>query len=134
MSTDEPVRCVICSSFCDESGLCDDHKYDEQIKPDMTQYTQQEQVIANAWVAGYLSSDKSLEEAENDKAQSVKQYGSEIESIVAEEVLKARADEINRICDEVGLFTKKRNKFVYNVQLSIKYLIDRVTALKEVKR
>lgn len=31
-STDS-VRCVICHVPCDASGLCDDHKYDDQPKP-----------------------------------------------------------------------------------------------------
>ena len=46
-------------------------------------------------------------------------------------VEEARADEIQRICDEVGLFTKPRNKAVYNVYLPIEYLIKRVAIIKK---
>lgn len=28
----ETTRCVVCSTYCDSSGLCDAHKYDEQLK------------------------------------------------------------------------------------------------------
>jgi hypothetical protein len=44
--------------------------------------------------------------------------------------IEGGADEIKRICDEVGLFTKKRNKAVYNVQLPIAHLINRGKELK----
>jgi len=47
-----------------------------------------------------------------------------------QQVTAARANEIQRICDEVGLFTKKRNKYVYNVQLPIRYLTDRIATLQ----
>jgi hypothetical protein len=33
MTQDNPkadIRCVVCNVYCDESGLCDKHKYDEQ--------------------------------------------------------------------------------------------------------
>lgn len=29
---DEVPQCVICGSVCDDSGLCDLHKYDEQLQ------------------------------------------------------------------------------------------------------
>lgn len=48
--------------------------------------------------------------------------------------LQERADEFQRVCDEVDLFTKYRNKAVYNVQLPIAYLLRRgkeLVALKD---
>jgi hypothetical protein len=33
MTQDNPkadTRCVVCNAYCDQSGLCDKHKYDEQ--------------------------------------------------------------------------------------------------------
>lgn len=54
--------------------------------------------------------------------QIVKQYG-----------IQERADEIEMICDEVGLFTKSRNKAVYQVYLKISYLKKRVAELTALK-
>ena len=48
-------------------------------------------------------------------------------------VVSARADEIILICDETELFTKKRNKAVYNLYLPMAYLIQRVSELKKQK-
>jgi hypothetical protein len=47
--------------------------------------------------------------------------------------IESRVDELNLIVEYTGLFTKKRNKAVYNVYLPIQYLLDRVAALKKRK-
>ena len=55
------------------------------------------------------------------------------EADVEREIVMARLDELRNVCDEVGLFTKYRHPAVYNVQLPIQYLYNRLTDIKAMR-
>lgn len=53
----------------------------------------------------------------------------ELEALIAQERIAARKDELRLIAEETGLFTKRRNRAVYQVYLKISYLKNRAAQL-----